>query len=95
MSNVIYQEPVEELSVEIRDMHRALVSLMEELEAVDSYNQRADVCKDKALKAILEHNRDEEKEHAAMLMEWIRRKDERFSEQFKDYLFTTKPIAHE
>lgn len=95
MSNVIYQEPVEELSVEIRDMHRALVSLMEELEAVDSYNQRADVCKDKELKAILEHNRDEEKEHAAMLMEWIRRKDGRFSEQFKDYLFTTKPIAHE
>ncbi|MDP2171776.1 MAG: ferritin [Rhodocyclaceae bacterium] len=95
MSNVIYQEPVEELSVEIRDMHRALVSLMEELEAVDSYNQRADVCKDKELKAILEHNRDEEKEHASMLMEWIRRKDGRFSEQFKDYLFTTKPIAHE
>ncbi|MDI6747329.1 MAG: ferritin [Rhodocyclaceae bacterium] len=95
MSNVIYQEPVEELSVEIRDMHRALVSLMEELEAVDSYNQRADVCKDRELKAILEHNRDEEKEHAAMLMEWIRRKDGRFSEQFKDYLFTTKPIAHE
>jgi ferritin-like protein len=95
MSNVIYQEPVAELSVEIRDMHRALVSLMEELEAVDSYNQRADVCKDKDLKAILEHNRDEEKEHAAMLMEWIRRKDGRFSEQFKDYLFTTKPIAHE
>jgi len=61
---------------------------------VDWYNQRADVCKDQELKAILEHNRDEEKEHAAMLLEWIRRKDARFSKELKDYLFTEKPIAH-
>ena len=94
MSSIGYHESVEELTAATRDMHRAIVSLMEELEAVDWYNQRADVCKDQELKAILEHNRDEEKEHAAMLLEWIRRKDARFSKELKDYLFTEKPIAH-
>jgi ferritin-like protein len=94
MSSVGYHEPIEELSAETRDMHRAIVSLMEELEAVDWYNQRADACKDSELKAILEHNRDEEKEHASMVLEWIRRKDSRFSKQLKDYLFTEKSIAH-
>lgn len=67
---------------------------MEELEAIDWYNQRADACKDVELKAILEHNRDEEKEHAAMLLEWIRRMDPELSGQLKDYLFREKPIAH-
>lgn len=95
MSSVGYHEPVDELPAEIRDMHRALVSLMEELEAVDWYNQRAASCLDDELKAIIEHNRDEEKEHAAMLLEWIRRKDERFSGQLKDYLFTDQPVAHQ
>ncbi|HUX65165.1 ferritin-like domain-containing protein [Sulfuricella sp.] len=95
MSSVGYHEPVEELSTETRDMHRAIVSLMEELEAVDWYNQRADACKDTELKAILEHNRDEEKEHASMLLEWIRRKDPKFTKELKDYLFTEKPIAHQ
>jgi uncharacterized protein len=95
MSSVGYHEPVEELSAETRDMHRALVSLMEELEAVDWYNQRAAACQDSDLKSIIEHNRDEEKEHAAMLLEWIRRKDVRFSEQLRDYLFTEKAFAHE
>jgi ferritin-like protein len=94
MSSVGYHEPIEELSDETRDMHRAIVSLMEELEAVDWYNQRANACKDPELKAILEHNRDEEKEHASMVLEWIRRKDTRFSKELKDYLFTDKPIAH-
>jgi ferritin-like protein len=94
MSSFGYHEPVEELSAETRDMHRAIVSLMEELEAVDWYNQRADACKDTELKAILEHNRDEEKEHASMVLEWIRRKDPGFSIQMKDYLFTEKPITH-
>ena len=93
MSSVGYHEPVEELSDETRDMHRAIVSLMEELEAVDWYNQRADACKDAELKAILEHNRDEEKEHASMVLEWVRRKDPRFSKELKDYLFTENPIA--
>ncbi len=95
MSSAGYHEPINELSDETRDMHRAIVSLMEELEAVDWYNQRADACKDQELKAILEHNRDEEKEHAAMVLEWIRRKDRTLSKELKEYLFTDKPIAHE
>lgn len=95
MANEGYHEPVNELSDDIRDMHRALTSLMEELEAVDWYNQRIAVCKDKELRAILIHNRDEEKEHAAMMMEWIRRRDDKFDHELKDYLFTDKPIAHE
>ncbi len=88
-------EAADELSEATRNMHRAIVSLIEELEAVDWYQQRADACKDRELKAILAHNRDEEKEHAAMLLEWIRRKDPAFSRELKDYLFTDKAIAHE
>ena len=94
MSNEGYHEPVDELSDETRDMHRAIISLMEELEAVDWYNQRVDVCKDPELKQILEHNRDEEKEHAAMVLEWIRRRDPCFSKHLKESLFTSGPIGH-
>ena len=94
MSSEGYHEPIAELSNETRDMHRAIVSLMEELEAVDWYNQRIDACKDQDLKDILIHNRDEEKEHAAMVLEWIRRKDPVLDKELKDYLFTDKPIAH-
>jgi len=94
MSNEGYHEPIEELSDETRDMHRAITSLMEELEAVDWYNQRMDACKDTELKAILKHNRDEEKEHAAMVLEWIRRKDPTLDKELKDYLFTETPIGH-
>jgi uncharacterized protein len=94
MANEGYHEPIGELSDETRDMHRAIVSLMEELEAIDWYNQRVDACKDESLRAILAHNRDEEKEHAAMVLEWIRRNDPKLSTQLKDYLFTAKPIAH-
>ena len=81
MANEGYHEAIEELSDETRDMHRAIVSLMEELEAVDWYNQRVDACKDNELKA-------------AMVLEWIRRKDPSFDKELKDYLFTDKPIAH-
>jgi ferritin-like protein len=95
MSNEGYHEPVAELSTEARDLHRAIVSLMEELEAVDWYNQRMDVTKDGELRAILKHNRDEEMEHAAMVLEWIRRRVPEFDKELKDYLFTDKPIAHE
>jgi len=95
MANEGYHEPIGELSKDTRDMHRAIVSLMEELEAVDWYNQRVDACKDKALKAILAHNRDEEKEHAAMVLEWIRRKAATFSKELKEYLFTKKSLAHD
>lgn len=94
MSNEGYHEPIDELSDETRDMHRAIVSLMEELEAVDWYNQRVDACKDEELKRILEHNRDEEKEHAAMLIEWIRRRDTKLDGMLDEYLRTDKPIAH-
>jgi hypothetical protein len=94
MSNEGYHEPIEELSDETRDMHKAIVSLMEELEAVDWYNQRVDACKDEELKKILAHNRDEEKEHAAMVLEWIRRKDPTFDHELKDYLFKEGPIGH-
>jgi ferritin-like protein len=73
-------------------MHRAITSLMEELEAVDWYNQCVDACKDPELKEILEHNRDEEKEHAAMVLEWIRRRDSVLDKELKDYLFTDKKI---
>jgi ferritin-like protein len=93
MSSIGYHEPIEELAEGTRDMHRAIVSLMEELEAIDWYNQRTDACKDIELKAILQHNRDEEKEHASMLLEWIRRKDPKLSSELKDYLFTEKPIT--
>ena len=94
MANEGYHEPINELSAATRDLHRAIVSLMEELEAVDWYNQRVDACQNEELKAILKHNRDEEKEHAAMILEWIRRHDESFSHHLQDFLFTDKPIAH-
>lgn len=93
MSHEGYHEPVEELSDETRDFHRAIESLMEELEAVDWYQQRVDACKDRELAAILAHNRDEEIEHAAMVLEWIRRKNSKFDKELKDYLFTDKPIV--
>jgi ferritin-like protein len=95
MSSAGYHEPIEELSDETRDMHRAIVSLMEELEAVDWYNQRISACKDEQLKVILAHNRDEEKEHASMLLEWIRRRDSTFSKELKERLFNEKPIVDE
>jgi len=94
MTGDSYQEPVHDLSDETRDMHRAIVSLREELEAVDFYNQRVNACKNPELRAILAHNRDEEKEHAAMILEWIRRQDPHFDHELKDYLFTDKTIAH-
>jgi ferritin-like protein len=94
MANEGYHEPVSELSDETRDMHRAIISLMEELEAVDWYNQRVDACKDPELAKILAHNRDEEKEHAAMVLEWIRRRDPAFDHELKDYLFSEGEIGH-
>ena len=94
MSNEGYHEPLNELSEETRDMHRAIVSLMEELGAVDWYNQRVDACKDEGLRTILAHNRDEEKEHAAMMLEWIRRRDPGFDHELKDYLFSEGRIGH-
>jgi hypothetical protein len=95
MANEGYHEPISELGDETRDMHRAIVSLMEELEAVDWYNQRVDACKDPELRAILKHNRDEEKEHASMVLEWIRRRDPVFDEHLGEFLFTDKKLDHD
>jgi ferritin-like protein len=95
MASEGYHEPVEELSDEVRDMHRAIISLMEELEAADWYGQRVDVCKDRELKAILLHNMNEEIEHASMVLEWIRRHSKKFDAELREYLFSDGPIAHE
>ena len=95
MANEGYHEPFEMLSEKTKDMHRAITSLMEELEAVDWYNQRVDVCSDPELKRILEHNRDEEKEHAAMVLEWIRRQDPKMDQELREALFKDGPITGE
>jgi ferritin-like protein len=95
MASEGFHEPLEKLTAATIDMHRAITSLMEELEAVDWYNQRVDACGDPELKAILAHNRDEEKEHAAMVLEWIRRRDPVFDHELKDALFKTGPITDE
>lgn len=92
MSQYLHESP-DELSEKTIDLHRAFRSLIEELEAIDWYQQRADVTKNDALRKILEHNRDEEKEHAAMLLEWIRRNDSEMAEELKTYLFTDKEIT--
>lgn len=85
-----YNEPYGQLSKKTRETHRACASLIEEIEAMDWYQQRIDVTEDESLKKILEHNRDEEKEHASMLLEWIRRNDEAFAKELKANLFQTK-----
>ncbi|MDZ4825283.1 MAG: ferritin-like domain-containing protein [Actinomycetota bacterium] len=88
-----YHEPLESLSDAVMDRHRAIVSLQEELEAVDWYDQRAAATKDDSLRAVLEHNRDEEKEHAAMTLEWLRRQDPKWDQMLRTYLFTAAPIT--
>lgn len=93
MTSSAYHERHEDLSDASRDLHRAIVSLMEELEAVDWYQQRVDAAVDDELRAILAHNRDEEIEHAAMVIEWLRRNNAKFDEQLKRFLFTTDPIV--
>ena len=80
------------LKPETIDRHRAVVSIMEELEAVDWYDQRIDAATDQQLREILAHNRDEEKEHASMMLEWLRRHDSKLDEHLRTYLFTKKPV---
>jgi uncharacterized protein len=87
MSSESLHEPAEKLSPATIDRHRATVSLMEELEAIDWYDQRIDAATDEELKAILRHNRDEEKEHACMVLEWLRRQDPALDQQLRTYLF--------
>jgi ferritin-like protein len=84
-----YHESEDKLRPETQDNHRALTSMQEELEAADWYDQRVDAATDADLKAILAHNRDEEKEHFSMLLEWYRRRDAKMDEHLKQYLFTT------
>jgi len=86
-------ESPERLGPETIDRHRATVSIMEELEAIDWYDQRAAASDDDELRAILEHNRDDEKEHAAMALEWLRRRDAHLDEQLRRYLFTEDSIT--
>ena len=93
MASEGFHELPQDLSPQTRDMHRAITSLMEELEAVDWYQQRIDATTDDALRTILAHNCDEEKEHASMVLEWIRRHDPVFETNLKKYLFTTEPIT--
>ena len=95
MAHEGYHEPVDRLSAETQDFHRAVIWLIEELEAVDWYNQRAEACADAELKAILAHNRDEEIEHASMTLEWIRRRSPAFDKQLRQALFKSGPIAGE
>ena len=87
-----FHEDADKLKPETCDRHRAIVSIMEELEAVDWYDQRVDATGDDELRAILAHNRDEEKEHAAMVLEWLRRHDANLDRQLRDYLFIDKPV---
>jgi ferritin-like protein len=86
-------EAAELLRPETIDRHRAFTSLQEELEAADWYDQRVDATTDADLGAILAHNRDEEKEHAMMLLEWLRRHDPTLDEHMRTYLFTEGPIT--
>jgi uncharacterized protein len=92
MSSEILHAPRERLSAETLATHQAIVSLMEELEAADWYRQRADDCEALSLKEILLHNMREEIEHAAMLIEWLRRNNPHFAKELKEYLFTEKDI---
>lgn len=94
MSSEGLHAPRERLSKETLEMHHAIVSLMEELEAVDWYRQRADDCEDASLKAILLHNMREEIEHAAMVLEWLRRNSEDFDKELREYLFTEGDLSH-
>lgn len=99
MASDTYHEPLELLGDDVRDRHRAIMSITEELEAVDWYDQRVHATADSSLAAVLAHNRDEEKEHAAMTIEWLRRNDPVFDRHLRTYLFTDAPIteieAHE
>ena len=92
MGSESLHEPADSLRPETVDTHRAVTSLLEELDAIDWYNQRVDATGDPELAGILAHNRDEEKEHAAMLLEWLRRHDVRLDAVLRRYLFTTEPI---
>jgi uncharacterized protein len=93
MSSEVLHVPREKLKPHTLLLHYAISSLMEELEAVDWYRQRADDTEDADLRAVILHNAKEEMEHASMLIEWIRRHEPLFDKQLREYLFTDKPIV--
>ena len=86
-------EPEDRLPASAIDRHRALASIQEELEAVDWYDQRVEATDDAELASVLAHNRDEEKEHAAMTLEWLRRNDPVLDRHLRTYLFTLMPVT--
>ncbi len=92
MAHEGFHEAVESLRPATLDRHRAIESIMEELEAVDWYDQRVDAAGDTELAGILAHNRDEEKEHAAMTLEWLRRRDAKLDQHLRTYLFTSGSV---
>jgi ferritin-like protein len=93
VSSESLHERYEDLTEQTRNLHRAIVSLMEELEAIDWYQQRVDATQDEALRAVLAHNRDEEIEHAMMNLEWIRRNSPTFDRAARTFLFSEGPIT--
>ena len=92
MSSESYHEPIELISAATKDLHRGIVSLIEELEAIDWYQQRAEACTDGELRAVLLHHRDEEVEHAMMNLEWLRRHSPVIADKARLYLFSEGPI---
>jgi len=92
MSHEGLHELPELLTEGTRNLHRALISLIEELEAIDWYQQRADACTDEKLKAVLLHNRNEEVEHGVMTLEWLRRNDATFDKFMRRYVFQDADI---
>ena len=88
----LHEDPAR-IGPQVIDRHRAIVSIMEEFEAIDWYDQRAAATEDAELRAILMHNRDEEKEHAAMALEWLRRRDPALNGHLRTYLFTDGPVT--
>jgi ferritin-like protein len=92
-NSVGFHENEAALKAETKDRHRAIASLMEELEAIDWYDQRVDAAGDPELRAILAHNREEEREHAMMLLEWLRRNAPGFETEMRTYLFAKGPIT--
>jgi uncharacterized protein len=93
MSSESYHEPVELISERTKNLHRGIVSLIEELEAIDWYQQRAEACSDDELRAVILHHRNEEVEHALMNLEWLRRNEPVFDKNARIYLFSEGPIT--
>ena len=93
MASEGFHEPLDRLDEATLDYHRAMTSLCEELEAIDWYHQRVQATADESLAAVLAYNRDDEKEHAAMALEWLRRRDAALDTQLRKYLFTSGPVT--